>query len=359
MGAVKRIFCRVTGRSLAILVWIILARTSSAQTFQRFLLPPTGTRFLKGLTVGPDGNFWYAREAGPQNVGRFTPAGGLTEFILPGLNTAEDLATGPDGNLWVASGFGSQIARVTTAGLLTGLFSTPTPNSAPLDIVSGPGGSLWFTENLGNQIGKIGTGGAILEFSILGMFSPIHITAGPDGNLWFTTNVSVNRMTPAGVVTSFSVPSDVLPFDIASGLDGNLWFTFRNSLRGIGRITPAGTITFFPVGPGPSRPNRITTGSDGNLWFSDLNGGISRITTDGIITGFPTPVEWGVTEGIVSGPDGAIWFLGSSGSDGFDSVIRFSVPAAAVNVPTLSGAVTVLFAFLLAAASLLTLLRRE
>ena len=53
-----------------------------------------------------------------------------------------------------------------------------------------------------------------------------------------------------------------------AGPDGNLWFT--ESDRGtIGRITPSGTITEFPLEEQESGPYGITVGADGNLWFTE------------------------------------------------------------------------------------------
>src|SRR5690349_12794015 len=55
------------------------------------------------------------------------------------------------------------------------------------------------------------------------------ITAGPDGNLWFTlADDQIGRITPAGQVTAFPVPQSPFgPESITSGPDGNLWFTYR------------------------------------------------------------------------------------------------------------------------------------
>jgi streptogramin lyase len=55
---------------------------------------------------------------------------------------------------------------------------------------------------------------------------------------------------------------------ITAGADGNLWFTDN---YGIGRITPTGQITVFPVQAGVQTgeqqfPNEISSGPDGNLW---------------------------------------------------------------------------------------------
>ncbi len=74
-------------------------------------------------------------------------------------------------------------------------------------------------------------------------------------------------------------------FGITSGPDGNLWFTegAADTTDTIGRLTPAGSFTAFPLptdGSDGSRPRSITAGPDGNLWFTEeLAGEIGRITT--------------------------------------------------------------------------------
>jgi len=62
---------------------------------------------------------------------------------------------------------------------------------------------------------------------------------GPDGNLWFTEYASdqIGRMTPAGVVTEFPLPAGSAPYGIVVGPDGNLWFAETGSNK-IGRMTP-------------------------------------------------------------------------------------------------------------------------
>jgi len=62
------------------------------------------------------------------------------------------------------------------------------------------------------------------------------------------------------------------PTAIAAGPDGNLWFTERLGNR-IGRITPEGTITEFPIPTAASSPtNGIVTGPDGCVWFTEYFG---------------------------------------------------------------------------------------
>ena len=122
--------------------------------------------------------------------------------------------------------------------------------------------------------------GTITEFPIPTANSfTLGITAGPDGNLWFTETFinKIGRITPSGAVTEFPLPASPsapsAPVAITAGPDGNLWFTegFGNK---IGRITPSGTITEFPLPASHSAFDAklgagITTGPDGNLWFTE------------------------------------------------------------------------------------------
>ena len=92
---------------------------------------------------------------------------------------------------------------------------------------------------------------------------PEGITAGPDGNLWFTESWNkIGRITPNGAVTEFPLPR--APHGITAGPDGNLWFT-EHIANQIGRITPSGAVTEFPVPRADSGPYGITAGPDGNL----------------------------------------------------------------------------------------------
>jgi virginiamycin B lyase len=96
--------------------------------------------------------------------------------------------------------------------------------------------------------------------------------AGPDGNLWLAENGNkVGRLSPSGsTLKEFSTPtSDSNPFDIAVGSDGNLWFVEQNAHK-IGRITPEGSISEFPVSTAGIIWG-IASGSDGNVWFTEYS----------------------------------------------------------------------------------------
>jgi hypothetical protein len=68
------------------------------------------------------------------------------------------------------------------------------------------------------------------------------------------------------------------PHGIVAGSDGNLWFTDWGA-NDIGRITPDGTVTKFPIPTANSSPACIAVGPDRNLWFTEANAGkIARLT---------------------------------------------------------------------------------
>ncbi|MFG2336179.1 hypothetical protein [Streptomyces yangpuensis] len=152
--------------------------------------------------------------------------------------------------------------------------------------------------------------GDIAEYPLAAGSAPGGITTGSDGNLWFTETGTrkIGRLTPAGELTEFPLPGttgDAL--GITAGPDGNLWFT---DITGrIGRITTAGAVTEYALPPGGGQPFAITTGPDGNLWFTEDPGDrIGRITTAGVVTRYALPHPGSGPESIVTGPDGNLWF---------------------------------------------------
>ena len=120
------------------------------------------------------------------------------------------------------------------------------------------------------------------------------IAAGPDGNLWFTETSrgnKIGRITPAGVITEFPVPHGqrALPDGIAAGPDGNLWFT-ESTVQPDRPDHPGRRHHRVPVPTASSAPDRITAGPDGNLWFTEhaatRSAGSRRPAS---ITEFPIP----------------------------------------------------------------------
>jgi streptogramin lyase len=145
--------------------------------------------------------------------------------------------------------------------------------------------------------------GAFSEFALPSGSRAGYITAGPDGNVWFTEANKIGRITPNGTISEFPLPeTGNSPCGITAGPDGNVWFTDLHNK--IGRITPTGTISEFQIYEESLTPCGITAGPDGNLWFT-----IGRVTPSGTITKFPIPSERESDPyGITAGPDGNLWF---------------------------------------------------
>jgi streptogramin lyase len=111
-----------------------------------------------------------------------------------------------------------------------------------------------------------------------------------------------------GAFTSFAIPTRQSSVgDIAAGPDGALWFTETSGNR-IGRITTAGAITEFVLGPygGDTGPLNIAAGRDGALWFTEPGANtIGRMTAAGSVTHYAVPTPDSELSAITVGADGA------------------------------------------------------
>jgi virginiamycin B lyase len=188
-----------------------IQRITTSGTVDRTYSTPTSSSDPSDITLGPDGRLWFTEsqpqvnkigaldpntggiteyqaspgsepsaiisttggilwftEPGINAIGRITTAGTIAEFSPAGVS-ASGIAAASDGALWYTLGFAGvgvctpgegdhAIGRITSAGVFTNKFATPTPQSDPSDITLGPDGALWFTEYCANKIGRIVTG---------------------------------------------------------------------------------------------------------------------------------------------------------------------------------------------------------
>ena len=156
---------------------------------------------------------------------------------------------------------------------------------------------------------------SVAEYSLTGPY-PYGICAGPDGNVWFVefqvNGNKVGKVTPAGVITEYPIPtSGSNPYDICLGPDGNLWFTEFTTNK-IGKFNIAlGTVTNeYTIPTSNSQPKGICAGPDGNIWFTEALGNkIGKITTAGSFTEYSTGLTpFAFLDVICAGPDGNLWF---------------------------------------------------
>ena len=284
------------------------------------------------ITEGPEGNLWFTERNtfSGNRIARITPTGEVEQFPILPDSLPQGIALGPDGNLWFAEvnnpecgkeGCRSKVGRMEPNGSYVEYTTGISDESEPWEITAGPNGDLWFTEfavagsDRTNRIGEINpTTDKVKEFELpppdSGQQGAFGITAGPDGDVWFTELVGnrIGRITPSGEITEFPVPTaNSEPIAITKGPDGNLWFAEQDGEK-IGRINPSThEIAEFPIPNGGSEPRAITEGPDGNLWFAEANGDIGRITPAGTITQCSTGIS-GPIEGITAGPADTLWF---------------------------------------------------
>jgi len=161
------------------------------------------------------------------------------------------------------------------------------------------------------------------------------IAAGPDGNVWYfdVGQKLVGRVSPNGSITQFPVPGTGSGSEaIAAGADGNIWMVARSDMNGpdwILKVSPAGVVTKYPLANGVG-PEGITWGPDGDIWFTEFwTGRVGRMTPAGVITEFPlrTPNP----RGIVTGPDHNLWI--AEGGLQHESIARMTIKGEITEFP--------------------------
>ena len=333
-----------TVATLALVLAVLVSGTADAAAtvsgaIVEYALPSSGGSGF-AVASGPDGKVWFA--TGKDMAGRIDPSNpsDLVEYPLPGAlagatQQARGIVAGSDGNLWVTEPVAYRIAQVPPGGSPIQEF---TPSSSPCTAspakfcmaymaVDGRG-NIWFTEPTRNTLGRINLSDSthtIIEFTLPpcggGGCFPIGVATGPDGNVWFTMNGSgVGRVTPDGVITEFPITGGG-PLGIAAGADQEMYFTenLPSGQDAIGRMDLNGNITGdFPIRAG-ANPQLLTLGADGNIWIPEIGlASLGHLSPSGAYGEVPLPCNYGGPFGIASGSDGDIWFTDhQNGTDAF------------------------------------------
>ncbi len=251
------------------------------------------------LCLGPDGNIWLTATTGAiekvDDGGRFTP------YLLFGA-TPEGISVGADGNMWFAEEQVGKIGRITTNGVITS-FALPAPqggSSNPTDTTPGPDGRTWFVDQGTGTVGygAVTSSGKIAKYRLPSASTPQAIVAGPDGNLWIT-DLGLNAIdvvsTSGRMIASHRLPSpNAQPWGMTIGPDRNVWFAEFKANR-IGRMTMSGGLKEYLVPSQGAGPLNVAAGPEGNVWFTesgsgfwDPEGKLGYVTPRGIIRDFPS-----------------------------------------------------------------------
>jgi streptogramin lyase len=298
-----------------------IGRISTNGIFQEFPIP-TANAGPDGIARGPNGNVWFTEFNG-NKVGKITPSGGVTEYAVPTNNAMpQSITAGPDGNMWVRYQGAAKISKITPSGIFTDFPVAEAGVNYLREIVTGSDGNLWFTEPSHRKIARMTPTGAITEFPVAfpplsiatGPDGNIWFTTDAVGGV---VTGGIGRITTSGVLTWFPLPASVsmIPGEITSGPDGNLWFF--TLVEGVGegckvvKMSPSGTMTSFPF---PAQSfiscifSDITAGPDGNLWFGEyghlmsyyFESKIGKITPAGAMTEYPLSLGQTFLAGITS-----------------------------------------------------------
>jgi streptogramin lyase len=160
---------------------------------------------------------------------------------------------------------------------------------------------------------------------------PAGITTASDGSIWFTESRAnkLGRLSPQGTLTEYPVPTSASdPEQITASPDGYVWFTERAGGK-IGRVSAAGgPIAEFALGGYLKVPTAITTRSDGTVWFAGWEpcdcASIGTISSTGSITELGTEETETYINGLVGGPDGNLWATQSSYWASLNGVVKVS-----------------------------------
>ena len=274
---------------------------------------PTANSDPKHITHGSDGNFWFTegfvRSQGFfHNIGRITPNGDITEFLVCDFCFPNDIVEGPNGILYFTKS-DPALGRITTSGQV--LDDIAMPNTSAIgNGIAAHGDDIWVTDFNNNSIWRFNAPlGTFTQFPIpTAGANPYDVTVDANGIVWFT-EAFVNQIgridAQSGGITETAVPGP--PRQIAIATDGTVWFTERFA-NAVGSFDPvASQVTEFPLAP-DAGPEGIAAAPDGSFWFTQSNAGnIARITTDGLITE-ARRIKGSEPFGITVAPDGNPWY---------------------------------------------------
>ena len=310
---------------------------------------PTPSSGPVAIVAGPDGALWFTEESAGQ-IGRITTSGSVVELKLSAdYARPYDITVGSDKNVWFTESQSSGImgrvelhevrhsepvySTITLSlgksrpqlGLAEQLPLSISVQNLDHHVIKGHyPNTVYLTSTDPKQAAlsqrSVDSSSVAVKVSYSGHYTNAVIGANADGGgrVYPSTilpSAPRDKKLPA---TGFGLtpgPNDTLWIclkdgKILEGPDGNVWFTDYSNDR-IGKISPEGQVTFYPLGDNAS-PSSMALGSDGALWFTEyFTSKIGRLTTDGQLKTYKapqTPLD------IVSGPDGNLWYNDDAGN---------------------------------------------
>lgn len=245
----------------------------------------------------------------------------LATAALPGgARQPGAAAIGPDGALWFLDHQAAFLDRYQPSGALSA-YPIPAPARA---MVAGPDGALWFTEP--NAIGSLTTAGRLDIYPLPAGEADLQgIAVAQDGAVWFAEqgNTAIGRLDARGHYSEYQTgtfPAALRPRAVAVDHTGDVWFSTLGQPLMVGKLTPSGRFTFYPVGSSADPTSAavalgpIAVGSDGMIDIAENPGSLLFALSpnsqgyagfgDTVADNSPIPVGYA---NMTVGFDGGIW----------------------------------------------------
>lgn len=237
------------------------------------------------LTAGSGGTVWFSTAT---SIGSVSPGGVVSYYPVPTALVTDSLTLGPDGDIWFAENDeAGDIDTITPAGVITDHPIAAETGSSPAvtDITTGPDGNLWIlsvtqNEATGQPVSHVGplTPGGVYTDHLLGSGElGTAITAGPGGDLLVadvrpattssTVSVGLATVTTAGQITQRATGVDaqepVFEPDVVAASDGTVYESYADS---IAVLTTGGGEKSYYVGSGDVSNLRLSP--DGSVSYT-------------------------------------------------------------------------------------------
>ena len=207
---------------------------------------------VSAMTKGPDGNVWFLTTQSPPQIGKITPAGTITTYVVPNDGLEPRTLTAAAGRLWMYAmsvSANGALASIATDG--TGYTTT-----AISGLTRGSVGAAMYLEKDGNFYLGIPT----------------------------ATGFGVHQVTPSGAATDACTTNSRNGFVVTTQLDdGTIIFgLFANSfgVPTVFAILPAGTCRSdpFPLNDPIDQVRLFSGGGDGSLYGYSLDRNLKKYT---------------------------------------------------------------------------------
>jgi streptogramin lyase len=185
-------------------------------------------------------------------------------------------------------------------------------SASPTGVAAGPNDDLYVLTSAPSIVHMTPQGGALAT-------SPLPAgNGGTDptfsgGALWWIGTGTLERWTPGGSLSRYPLPVPSATISsLTPGADGTVWFVETGTIKAVGRISPDGTITTFPIAAGT--PSSLSVDGTGQLWLNidgdDNNWPVTaRLSPTGTITPVSIPAD---PRRVAAAPStSTVWFAAS------------------------------------------------